>query len=171
MKSLLTQVPQLNNKIAQEDNLLAARMAVSATRDSSAMKALAVITAVFLPATYIATLFSMSMFNWQSGSNSSNVVTSNTTASSDTSSSSGVVMHYIWIYWVVSVILTVLVIVGWRVWWVMQDRDFRRGLPRGVRSEGPHTPRYDKNTLSTSFLEDIVGFSWPKRKMTGDDSL
>lgn len=50
--------------MAQEDNFLAARLAVSATRDSSAMKALALITAVFLPATYVATLFSMTMFNW-----------------------------------------------------------------------------------------------------------
>jgi hypothetical protein len=143
---------------------LAARLAVSATRDSSAMKVLAVITAVFLPATYIATLFSMSMFDWQGGSNSPTTVASNTTAISDTSSSSGVVMHYIWIYWVASAILTVLVIVGWRVWWVKQDREFRRDLPRGVKSEGAHTPIYRKNSLSTSFSEDIIGFSWPREK-------
>jgi hypothetical protein len=148
---------------------LAARMAVSATRDSSAMKALAVITAVFLPATYVATLFSMSMFDWQGGTNSPTVVTSNATASSDTSSSSGVVMHYIWIYWVVSAVLTVVVIVGWRVWWVMQDRDFRRDLPRGVKSEGSHTPIYGRNSLSSSFWEDVLGFRWPKREKPHDD--
>jgi hypothetical protein len=97
-------------------------------------------------------------------------VTSNATASSDASSSSGVVMPYIWIYWVVSAILTIVVIVGWRVWWVMQDRDFRRDLPRGVKNEGPHTPRYAKNPLPTSFLDDVIGFSWSKRKNTGNSS-
>lgn len=169
-RTLLTSVPKLNNKIAQEDNLLAARMAVSATRDSSAMKALAVITAIFLPGTYIATLFSMSMFNWQGGSNSSTSVASNASAASDTSSSSKVVMSYIWIYCVISAVLTVVVILGWRLWWVTQDRNFRRDLPSGVQSEGlSQTPKYGKNPLPRSFFEDVIGFSWPKRKKTSFD--
>lgn len=39
--------------------MLNARMAVASTRDSSSMKALAVITAIFLPGEYIGTLFGM----------------------------------------------------------------------------------------------------------------
>jgi hypothetical protein len=96
------------------------------------MKALAVITALFLPGTYIATLFSMSMFDWQGGSSSSANSTSNGASSS--SSQSAVVMPYIWIYWVISVILTFIVITGWRIWWVKQDREFREKLPKVVRS-------------------------------------
>ena len=42
-------------------------MAVASTRDSSSMKALAVITAIFLPGEYIGTLFGVEMFNWQQG--------------------------------------------------------------------------------------------------------
>lgn len=40
-------------------------MSARAGLDSIAMKTLALVTAVFLPATFIATLFSMSMFDWQ----------------------------------------------------------------------------------------------------------
>lgn len=43
--------------MAQEDNVLNARMAVASTRDSSSMKALAVITAIFLPGEFLASLF------------------------------------------------------------------------------------------------------------------
>lgn len=53
--------------MAQEDNNLNARMAVASTRDSSSMKALAVITAIFLPGEYIGTLFGVQMFNWEQG--------------------------------------------------------------------------------------------------------
>lgn len=96
------------------------------------MKALAVITALFLPGTYIATLFSMSMFNWQG------LISASSTSTADGNSSStsqhGIVMPYIWIYCVVSAILTAIVILGWRLWWVKQDREFHRQLPKLVRT-------------------------------------
>lgn len=53
--------------MAQEDNNLNARMAVASTRDSSSMKALAVITAIFLPGEYMGTLFGVDFFNWEQG--------------------------------------------------------------------------------------------------------
>ena len=141
-------------------------MAVAATRDSSAMKALAVIAAVFLPGTYIATLFSMSMFNWQGGNASSASSASSGTSSS--SSQSKVVMPYIWIYWVVSVILTFIVIIGWRIWWVNQDREFRKRLPKVVRStaldEGHvQTPRATEGILVERFWEEVFGVELPKK--------
>lgn len=42
--------------MAQEDNVLNARMAVASSRDSSSMKALAVITCIFLPGEFIGEL-------------------------------------------------------------------------------------------------------------------
>jgi hypothetical protein len=117
--------------MAQEDNLLAAQLAVSATRDSSAMKVLAVITAIFLPGTYIATLFSMSMFNWQGGQGSTNTSTNDTSVDPSTNQ---VVMPYIWIYWLISVVLTALVIVGWRTWWLNEDSKFQKKLPKAFRT-------------------------------------
>ncbi|QDS73991.1 hypothetical protein FKW77_008616 [Venturia effusa] len=148
-----SQIDILQNKIAQEDNLLAARMAVSASRDSSAMKALAVITALFLPGSYVATLFSMSMFNWQAGNGSD-------TAGPTTSSL--VVMPSIWIYWVIVLPLTLFVLVGWRVWWTLQDRAFRRNLPQIVQGGEVGIVRGRKaktNTLPRSFLKDLFGFN------------
>lgn len=62
---VLSQIQVLYSVSAQTDNRLSARIAVSSGRDSTAMKTLAFITALFLPGTYIATLFSISMFEWQ----------------------------------------------------------------------------------------------------------
>jgi hypothetical protein len=132
---------------------LAARMAVATTRDSSAMKVLAVITALFLPGTYIATLFSMSMFDWQGGNNSS---ASNGTASS--SSESAIVMPYIWIYCLISAILTITVVIGWRIWWVIQDREFRKRLPKVVRSTALD------EVLQKTFWEEVFGVSLHRKK-------
>ena len=49
---------QLYSYIAQIDNSINAKIAVSSARDSSAMKTLALITTVFLPGTYVAVRFS-----------------------------------------------------------------------------------------------------------------
>ena len=57
-----SQIQVLYSISAQTDNRLSARIAVSSGRDSTAMKTLAFITSLFLPGTYIAALFSMSMF-------------------------------------------------------------------------------------------------------------
>jgi glutamate-1-semialdehyde 2,1-aminomutase len=48
---------QLYSYIAQTDNPINAKIAVSSARDSSAMKTLALITTVFLPGAYIAVRF------------------------------------------------------------------------------------------------------------------
>ncbi|KAG5801206.1 hypothetical protein H9Q71_014213 [Fusarium xylarioides] len=58
------QIDMIYSKIAQEDNILNAQIAVASSRNSSSMKALAVITAIFLPGEFLGTLFSMSMFDW-----------------------------------------------------------------------------------------------------------
>jgi hypothetical protein len=49
-----TDISKLWSFIAQNDNRLTAKMAASATKDSTAMKTLAFITALFLPGTFIA---------------------------------------------------------------------------------------------------------------------
>lgn len=74
-------------------------MSAQAGLDSVAMKTLALVTAIFLPATFIATLFSMSMFDWQAGSGSA------------------VVSPEFWIFWVVSVPLSLAVLAAWWCFW------------------------------------------------------
>jgi Mg2+ and Co2+ transporter CorA len=46
-------------------------MAAASSRDSAAMKTLAFLTTLFLPGTFIATVFSTGMFNWQGDSKDS----------------------------------------------------------------------------------------------------
>jgi len=124
---------------AQIDNSINAKIAVSSARDSSAMKTLALVTTVFLPGTYIAvswnfqdhqslrsdwrykTLFSMSMFDWSSSSKS--------TAQSDTPET---VSRKFWIYWVVTIPLTLLVMVLWRAWWLWQERLYNKEVSEAV---------------------------------------
>lgn len=74
-------------------------MSAQAGLDSVAMKTLALVTAIFLPATFIATLFSMSMFDWQADS------------------SSAILSPEFWIFWVVSVPLTIAVLTAWWCFW------------------------------------------------------
>ena len=118
-----SQIQQLYSIVAQTDNRLSARIAVTSGRDSTAMKTLAFITAVFLPGTYIATLFSITMFDWypSNGTNSS-------PSSAETSSHQGEISPKFWIYWAITVPLTIAVIAIWRVWWVYQDQAYHEQL-------------------------------------------
>ncbi|KAI4599574.1 hypothetical protein KJ359_002021 [Pestalotiopsis sp. 9143b] len=75
--------------------------------DSTAMKVLAIVTVVFLPPSFIATLFSMSMFNWQSSESTSD-------------NGSEIVASNFWIYWVTTVPLTLVILVAYRLWWRKQ---------------------------------------------------
>lgn len=118
-----SQIQVLYSISAQTDNRLSARIALSSGRDSTAMKTLAFITALFLPGTYIATLFSMSMFEWQASPSDAP-----STSSSSTSSSTVSVSNKFWIYWATTIPLTVAVVVGWRLWWVHEDRAYSAQL-------------------------------------------
>jgi len=98
-------------------------------RDASAMKTIAVLTLVFLPGTYVAVrilcvasssyiillqqvaplnylqaLFSMSMFNWQARNGEP------------------VYSSYLWVYFLITVPLTVLVVAVWFWWFRTQER-------------------------------------------------
>ncbi|KAL9619967.1 MAG: hypothetical protein Q9160_005436 [Pyrenula sp. 1 TL-2023] len=73
-------------------------VATASQRDSSSMKTLAAVTVLFLPGTAIASLFSMSMFNWSAND------------------SSDVLSGRFWVYWAISVPLTVTTVVSWLAW-------------------------------------------------------
>jgi glutamate-1-semialdehyde 2,1-aminomutase len=62
---LSLQLGVLYSFIAQTDNHYSARLAELSGRDSTSMKILAFITTLFLPGTFIATMFSMDMFTWK----------------------------------------------------------------------------------------------------------
>ncbi|KAF8856628.1 hypothetical protein BDZ45DRAFT_593973, partial [Acephala macrosclerotiorum] len=68
-------------------------------RDSSARKALAVVATVFLPRTSIASLFTTPFFSFEAPAGTK------------------IVSRQFWIYWVVSIPLTIIVILLWFAWY------------------------------------------------------
>ncbi|KAF2093918.1 hypothetical protein NA57DRAFT_80923 [Rhizodiscina lignyota] len=127
-ESMTLQIDILASIVDQVSNEFSARIAWDASRDSTSMKILAVITAIFLPATAVATLFSMSMFNW-SWSNDS----------SQNNTEPGVVSHRFWIYWATAAPLTFLTLLGWGSWWIYEQ--YARELNY---SEGGKVPWVDQ---------------------------
>jgi hypothetical protein len=140
-------------KMAQEDNILTARMAVASTRDSSSLKALAVITALFMPSEYIGTVFGMSMFD-----------SSDSNSQGGSGSDSSVPSRF-WLYWSISIPLTIGVITIWRAWWIMQDRYFRKHLSKELSEERYWTEDRRPRKLEHSFLYDVfhVSARWDEK--------
>ncbi|KAH6998699.1 hypothetical protein BKA56DRAFT_665262 [Ilyonectria sp. MPI-CAGE-AT-0026] len=81
---------RLNLQIAGEQR----RIAHASKRDSTAMKTLSLMGALFLPGTYLASVFSMTFFNFQEGA-------------------SPVVSFQLWIYFAVTVPITALIVGAW----------------------------------------------------------
>jgi hypothetical protein len=77
----------------------------------------------------------MSMFNWQlsiSGASGGRVVSS-----------------YFWIYWVVTVPLTILVAISWRLWWGWEKRHYDRDVLLEIENiEAPAYLNLDAEKLS-----------------------
>ena len=98
--------------ISQQDSKLNGSIAASAKKDSIAMMTFIFITAMFLPGTYIPSLFSMTMFNWQAAASGSENDLSN----------------YFWVYWAVTIPLTLITLGGWFVWYRYSDLDWSETL-------------------------------------------
>lgn len=121
IEKLTTNNPKLYNIIAQKESKLNFQMAGeqrklahAAKRDSTAMKTISLLGAVFFPGAYLASVFSMTFFNFQEGART--------------------VSDQFWIYWIVTVPITVIVVTGWWVWerrrermYEEEDRDLERG--------------------------------------------
>lgn len=145
--------------MAQEDNNLNARMAVASSRDSSSMKALAVITAVFLPGEFMSSLFGMGLFDWQSD------------GSSGDDDNDPVVGYDFWVYWAITIPLTILILVLWRAWWVGQDRYFRKHLSKELSEERYWTDDRRPRELETSFLYDFLFMSVRRGEATTENGF
>lgn len=117
------QLNVLYNFVAQMDNALNAQLAAAAGRDSTSMKILAFISVIFLPGTFVAGVFSMSMFDWQySGNNSGS------SGGSSGGGGDGVVSERFWIFWVIAVPLTLITLLGWGFWWRVEMRRFKQNF-------------------------------------------
>lgn len=152
---------QIYSKMAQEDNNLNARMAVASSRDSSSMKALAVITAIFLPGEFMSSLFGMGIFNWDGDDGGSG-------GDDDGKGSEAVVGYDFWVYWAITIPVTILILVTWRAWWVGQDRYFRKHLSKDLSEERYWTDDRRPRVLETSFLHDFLYMSVRKGETSTD---
>lgn len=91
------------------------KLAHASKRDSAAMKIISLLGAVFLPGAYLASVFSMTFFNFQESSG-----------------------HYVssqfWIYWAVTIPITVIITGIWYIWekrreakYDKEDEDLEKG--------------------------------------------
>ncbi|KAK6079301.1 hypothetical protein SCUP234_05854 [Seiridium cupressi] len=133
LERLNIQRQALYNIIAQKESKLNLEMAAqqrrlahASKRDSTAMKTLSLLGALFLPGTFLASLFSMTFFDF------------NVDGNSGTGDGTGAqVSEYLWVYFVVTIPLT-LAIVG--SWWLLdkrrerqyarEDEDIEKGIER-----------------------------------------
>ncbi|KAI0408742.1 hypothetical protein F4802DRAFT_548902 [Xylaria palmicola] len=125
LERLHIQRQALYNIIAQKESKLSLEMAAqqrrlahASKRDGTAMKTLSLLGAIFLPGTFLSSVFSMTFFNFKVSDNSE-------------------VSQELWIYFVITIPLT-LAIVG--TWWVLdrrrekvyaaEDIDIEQGIER-----------------------------------------
>lgn len=90
-------------------------LASTAKEDSTAMKTLAIVTVTFLPGTFIATLFDIPVFDWEA------------------KTSATIVSHRFWMYWAVTIPLTLLTILPWLLWTKRTNDSHRAELARTRR--------------------------------------
>ncbi|KAJ9614554.1 hypothetical protein H2200_002691 [Cladophialophora chaetospira] len=131
-----SRIAQENSALAQRSNELNLRIAGSTKKDSIAMMAFTSITALFLPRSYISSLFSMDMFNWMA---------------SAAENEGRVVSTRFWIYWAVTVPLTTTVMMGWYVWYRTADAAWRKEAKIEMEKEAADNDAEDEKN------EDVEG--------------
>lgn len=82
------------------------KLAHASKRDSAAMKTISLLGAVFLPGAYLASVFSMTFFNFQNEGPK--------------------VSNQFWIYWVVTIPVTVVIVGVWYIWEKKRERRYDR---------------------------------------------
>lgn len=139
LERLSIQRAALYNIIAQKESKLGLtmageqrRLAHSAKRDSTSMKTLSLLGAIFLPATYLASVFSMTFFNFQEQDPDNN-----NSGGNNNHDKERVVSTSLWIYFVIAIPLTILVVLTWLMWdrrrerrFAREDRDIEAGIEK-----------------------------------------
>jgi hypothetical protein len=118
-----TDLKQLYNIIAQKESKLNFQMAGeqrklahASKRDSAAMKTISLLGVIFFPGAYLASVFSMTFFNFQN------------------EGPQPAVSGKFWIYWVITIPVTMVIVGIWYVWekkrdarYDKEDRDLEKG--------------------------------------------
>jgi len=88
--------------VAQNDSHIAARIREATKTDSATMKTISTLGLLFLPGTFICAIFSTSFFNFSPGSR--------------TEPQHWTVSEKFWIYWAVTIPLTITTSLFWYYW-------------------------------------------------------
>ncbi|KAL4783757.1 hypothetical protein BJX76DRAFT_357661 [Aspergillus varians] len=139
----------LFNLITQNDSLLSTsiaqdsrEIAAASKRDSSSMKIIAFLTTFFLPATFVATFFSMPLFNW------------------DNASINHVATRHFWVFWALTAPLTLTIMAGvvaWALWHARNTRNTekkaRENFSQAIADEAQNLKRAaTMRTLETDMV-------------------
>ena len=121
-----SQVNLLFSVVSQQDSILSRKesrlnqiIASSSKQDSISVATFTFITALFLPGTFIATLFSMTMFDWHPSDDND-----------PSSPQDSYVSNQFWLFWAISVPLTMLTIGGWFLWFKYADSKWKQELSK-----------------------------------------
>lgn len=127
----------LFNVISQQDSILNRwdsrlnhLIARSNKQDSISMTTFTFITALFLPGTFIATLFGMSMFDWLPDNGGGSDSTSLSTATDSTP-----VSNKLWIFWLCAVPLTLITMTCWYMWSKLANQRWIKELRSATSTE------------------------------------
>jgi len=142
--------------IAQKDNLITTRIAEYSleenqnmkiiaeanTRDSAAMVAISIVTMVFLPGTFVSSLFSTTIFDFQSDNG---MVVKN---------------HWHGIYWAITAPVTLAILCGAFVFWKLRysiDKKMRKQRATMPMSRAHTMVRFDTSDASAGALAEKKG--------------
>ncbi|KAK4215506.1 hypothetical protein QBC37DRAFT_458744 [Rhypophila decipiens] len=100
------------------------QIALEMRRDSRHMRSIAVVTMVFLPGTFFASIFSMTFFNWSPGGSSDG----------PNNTSDEVVSSWLWIYVLFTVFATSATMLSW--WYFVVYRHSKAWKLRKARNDG-----------------------------------
>ncbi|KAI0870020.1 hypothetical protein GGS24DRAFT_126385 [Hypoxylon argillaceum] len=93
------------------------RLAEKARQDSASMKTIAVVTLVFLPGSFVATLFGTSLFNWMPDDGGQ------------------IVSGSFYVFWAISAPLTIVILILWVVWFRQTERRYKAQQDRELDEE------------------------------------
>ncbi|KAI0131711.1 hypothetical protein F4776DRAFT_155684 [Hypoxylon sp. NC0597] len=130
MEKFIKHVPEERNTKALRalhDSMLASqqrRVAHATKRDGTAMKTLSLLGAVFLPGTFMASVFSMTFFDFNVGPSDG--------GSNDTSGEGATVSNKLWVYFAVTIPLTLVILL---VWYIIDRRREKKYAEEDVEIE------------------------------------
>ncbi|KAK9850379.1 Magnesium transport protein CorA [Penicillium brevicompactum] len=110
------------NIVAQRDNEVSIQMAKHSLTDNTMMKTVAIVSLVYLPGTFVSGIFGMNFFDFDGLSDKAGMSVS----------------RHFWVYWIITIGLTLATIMIWLLWF--NGKDIKRVLGkrkrRGQTNEG-----------------------------------